>query len=281
MSTCIHIGLMKTGSTFFQTRIFPNLKGVNYVHGMESFYKGRFFSFGAFKPLIISNEGITGSWYKDDECGLDYFERFCYTIDNIQTYFNAPKIRVVFREPSSFIYSSYKQYLHEGGVKNWEEFFPLDRLDETFLDQFKFSKFIERLQDKFPKDQLLMLDFQDIIQNPEQLFEDVKKFCLSEETYKENKDLRFDNSRRSNPALQTEYENVVILSNRINKFLKKNFGFMLKIKLGRIEISLTTFIRYFLPRKQQKKEVKYIAELKNYYSADWTIAQQMMKSHAK
>jgi len=272
---------MKTGSTFFQTRVFPKFKEVNYVHGMESFYKGRHFTFGEFKPLIISNEGFTGNWFKDQECGLDYFERFCAAVDNIETYFNSPKIIIVFREPSSFIYSSYKQYLHEDGVKNWEDFFPMESMDERFLDQFKFSKFVQRLHDKFPAERLLILNFDDLIKHPEQLFEDVKKFALSGASYEANKNLSFDNSRRSNPSLQMEYENVVILSNRINKFLKKNLGFMLKFKLGRYEVSLTTFIRYLLPRNKQKQEVKYLSELKEYYREDWDIAKQNMKKYAE
>ncbi len=223
---CIHMGLMKTGSTFFQSRVFPQLKEVTYVHGIESFYGGRFFSFGPMRPVIVSNEGMTGSWYKDEECGKDYFERFQSAVENVLTLFNRPKVIVVFREPASFIRSSYKQFLHENGTKTWEQFFPFPELSTTYLDQFKFSKFIEYAQSRFEPDQLLLLDYNELKTNPADFLDRVLRFSLDEQTYAANSELKLDKLKKSNAAVSQEHERYLILSNKLNAQFKKAFGLL-------------------------------------------------------
>ena len=277
MSTVIHVGLMKTGSTFLQTRVFPYLQGVTYVHGMESFYRGRFFSFGELAPLLISNEGLTGSWFKDGEYGLDYFERFQYSIKNIRRYFNQPKLIVVFREPSSFIYSSYKQSLHERGTLRWEQFFPFETLSTEELAQFNFSRFINILLENFRKRDLLLLNYDELTESPESFVELIKRFCLTTEGYEINKGISFPIHERSNAAVPTEYEDLLILNNKLSNFTRDKFGFSLQIQFGRYELSMKTLAQVFLPRLKKSKKPENLNTIKAYYQQDWEKTAALIK----
>lgn len=280
-STCIHMGLMKTGSTYLQTRIFPRLKGVHYVHGMESFYKGRNFTFGTFDPLIISNEGLSGNWYKDHSCGLDYFERFTTSIQNIHRIFKHPKIIVVFREPSRFIYSSYKQSLHEKGTKPWTEFFPYPDLDDDYLDQFRFSKFASYLISQCDEKNVLLLDFAQLKTDPHQFVDKIKKFCLPPSVYQQNLSVQLPVESRSNPAVSDSYEWVLIKGNKASAFTEKHLGFPLKVKVGRIELSINSIARYILPKTTSKSPVPYLSDLRKYYEEDWAKTVQLIRENEK
>ena len=267
---------MKTGTTFLQTRVFPNLKGVTYVHGMESFYRGRFFTFGDLAPLLISNEGLTGNWYKDGEYGLDYFKRFNYSMKNIRRYFNQPKLIVVFREPSSFLYSSYKQSLHEAGTLSWEDFFPFEALNEKERAQFNFSRFIEVLLENFHKESLLLLNYEELKASPELFVTLIKRFCLTPEAYELNKNVEIPVRKRSNASVPAEYEGLLLLNNRLNKFTRERFGFPLKIKFGRYELSMNTLVKV-LPRLNRTKRPDNLQAIKAYYRQDWEKTAALIK----
>ncbi|MHA7865534.1 sulfotransferase domain-containing protein [Flagellimonas marinaquae] len=268
---------MKTGTTFLQTRVFPYLRGVTYVHGMESFYKGRFFTFGDLAPLLISNEGLTGSWYKDREFGLNYFERFQYSIKNIKRYFNQPKLIVVFREPSSFIYSSYKQSLHERGTLWWDSFFPFETLSKDELAQFEFSRFVNVLLENFSKEELLLLDYEELKESPASFVDVIMRFCLTEEAYQANNQVKFPIHEKSNSAVSAEYEGLFILNNKLSNFTRERFGFSLKRQVGGYELSINTLGRMLLPKSKKQKKPDNLSSIKAYYQQDWEKTAMLIK----
>ena len=220
-------------------------------------------------PLLISNEGLSGSWYKDQEHGLDYFQRFQYSIKNIKKYFNQPKIIIVFREPSSFIYSSYKQSLHERGTLRWNQFFPFETMHREALEQFAFSRFVDELLHNFEEGDLLLLDYDELRESPETFVDHIKRFCLSDEAYEINRDVKFPIHEKSNVGISSEHEWLLILNNRMSNYTRKKFGFSLKYKVGRFEFSANTFAKVLLPKSRTSKKPENLAAIKAYYHQDW------------
>ena len=244
---------------------------------MESFYKGRFFTFGDLAPLLISNEGLSGSWYKDRECGLNYFERFQYSIKNIKRYFNQPKLIVVFREPSSFIYSSYKQSLHERGTLRWERFFPFQTLSTENLAQFEFSRFVNVLLENFHKEDLLLLNYDELKESPASFVELIKRFCLTAEAYEVNKEVQFPIHEKSNTAVSAEFEGLFILNNKLSNFARERFGFSLKRQVGGYELSINTLARVLLSKSKKQKKPDNLGSIKAYYQQDWEKTAMLIK----
>ncbi|MCB0630479.1 MAG: sulfotransferase [Lewinella sp.] len=272
-NTILHIGLMKTGSTFLQTRVFPNLEGIRYFHGSDSFYRSRSFSKGPLGKVLISNEGFTGSWYKERELNLNYFDKFTQALDNIREYFNDPKIIVVFREPSSFIKSSYKQYLNEGGTASWEEFIIEN---DAHLEQFKFSKYIKLLLNKVELDNLLILNYDQLRKNPMQFVEEMCTFIFGD--YDRSMLQQIKLSEKSNPSVPDNFESWYIRNNRVNKWLRKKVGFELSFRWKKWGINLNSFIRYILPRIIKKRKKRDISYLEEYFRQDWSECLSLIES---
>jgi len=92
----IHVGLHKTGSTFFQQEVFPRVD-----------------------KYIVSDEGFCGHPYKDqvlnDGCKREVL------IHGLQDVFGSDmKIFLGLREPVGWKQSLYNQYVKEGGFKSFD-----------------------------------------------------------------------------------------------------------------------------------------------------------------
>ena len=155
----VHIGFHKTGTTFLQRKIFPNLKNVNYVHN------GKLLNLvGSYEKVLISNEAFSGIPYHWNE--KRYYEQFCSNIARLKSIFGNFKVIVGFREPSSMVNSFYKQFLHEGGVLTFEEFFG-NHPEAVIQDEdLYFSRFYNHLRKNFDEEQLFCYDHSQLLYEP-------------------------------------------------------------------------------------------------------------------
>lgn len=150
-SIILHVGLHKTATTFLQSSIFPNFENVVF-HNKKLVLSNIPVNN---KHILVSNEGMLGCPYFTN--GLDYFEQFKNSIDYLLNIFNRPKFIICFREPGSFINSCYKQYLHEGGTLDWNEYFSLEGDSIIKSHDFYFSKYVNYLSEKIPDKCLFMI----------------------------------------------------------------------------------------------------------------------------
>lgn len=115
----IHIGLHKTGTTFLQNTVYPNILNADYYRGWDGLNK---IVSGRKEYVIISDEKLSGDPFDKKVCYLDSFK---YSITNLQKLLPNAIILVTVREPKNWISSVYKQHIHQGGTLKPEDFFSL------------------------------------------------------------------------------------------------------------------------------------------------------------
>lgn len=269
-----HIGLMKTGSTFLQTRVFPLLEQATFAgHGISG--HRRLMSFKKLKKVVISNETTVGVWFKDVDQNTNYLQRFKIGVENVSELFRDVRLIVVFREPSSFLYSSYKQYLHQGGTRSWERFY-----EELVPDKevFLFSRYIQYLTNKFSREKLLMLNFDRLKENPVEFGKEILEF-IGENPIRLSEEAQV--KRKSNPAIADKYEGYLIHVNKNKWFYDKlNLLFALGKADGR-RFKVQFIPRFLLPRVFGQGKKRDLGFLKEYYERDWKRCCAMIEAHSR
>lgn len=140
----IHIGLHKTGTTYLQSSLFPNLKNYNVYRGYES--HRQLLKLGREKKIIISDEGISG-----DLWGMNYLNDFKENIYFLKKTYNNPKIIFGIRNHSSFILSVYKQYLHEKGTNDLDFLYNINNTGIIKSEELLLLPKITLLRESFEK----------------------------------------------------------------------------------------------------------------------------------
>jgi len=148
MSLFIHVGLHKTGTTFLQNDVFPYLTDVDYIHLDNRFLKESQKKWSC-QNQLTSSEALSGYPWKNNRKYRNRYENFENvagkwlgsfenSMCNLSQLFPDSKIIIVFRDHNVWIKSLYKQYLHEGGSKKFDDFFSFED-KKTVLAPIDFS----------------------------------------------------------------------------------------------------------------------------------------------
>lgn len=279
MRVVAHIGLIKTGSTFLQSQVFSKYQeDILYVRNGNELISGKSMTKAHKNGVLISNEGMSGHPFITEELGLSYFDQFKNAVNNTVSFFKQPKIIVGFREPGSFLHSSFKQYLHEGGTMNWVLFKKKYFRSENFLNDFKFSRYIEYLHRTIPPKELYIYTFDDLKNRPFQLAEELTQFIF-EGTNQEIKIPKINPEKKSNPSVPTEVEGLLIGLNKLNKFSKNHFGLSLQLRLGKKMINPRVLCQYLLPKIfhfQGKRDISFLID---FFESDWEECLHLINNH--
>jgi len=146
----LHLGLAKTGTTWFQQRLFPQLDllfhHVSHYDIINKPIKGK---------TLFSFEGLSGTPYNND--------RFVIA-DRLKALFPDAQVLVMFREKESYLQSLYSQYLRGGGTGSFCWFKEYLSHVDGFLDWENYKKHLIRLWDE--KNCFFPL-FEDFCHNPQ------------------------------------------------------------------------------------------------------------------
>ena len=137
-----HIGLHKTGTTFLQQAVFPELDGFHLVRQMQDVRQ--LFSASPEDRLLVTHEGLSGnplegSWWKE----------FKMYVRGISRFFPESTCILGFRRHDRLVRSLYKQYLHEGGTHGVSELFALDGTGRIHPDELFFEQRLAFAQEHF------------------------------------------------------------------------------------------------------------------------------------
>jgi hypothetical protein len=110
-----HIGLHKTGTTFLQSKIFPNVAGIDYMVWRNLEY---FLRLDETRRYLISCEGLSGYTFASREAREK-------SIRSLGEMFPDARIIIVFRPHGDFVSSLYSQYIRYGGTLPIEKFFQI------------------------------------------------------------------------------------------------------------------------------------------------------------
>lgn len=132
----IHIGFPKTASTYLQTKVFPNIKNINYANNEEyvnkwlgklrsfdtSYFKDKFnlyekleSEYGENQKTLISKEGLVGNPFAN-------FSDNTAIAHTLKNSFPEAKILVIIRKQDDLLNSLYSLYLKFGGRKKIKDF---------------------------------------------------------------------------------------------------------------------------------------------------------------
>lgn len=185
----IHIGYHKTGSTWFQNKVFNN-RNFGFVSpwgnqagvAVDYFINSNPFKFeckkitkklsGSIKSAelsslipVLSNEALSGTAKP-----RQLYERI--VADRLYACFPYAKILIIIREQKSMILSSYKQYIMQGGTKSFCKYIDYTNLNVGFLPEcnlecYEYDSLINYYFDLFDKNNVLVLLFEDLKNNPQ------------------------------------------------------------------------------------------------------------------
>lgn len=155
MDIILHIGLHKTGTTFLQRCFFPELE-LDFHRSVNAFDHQRSTRL-KYRKLLISDENLSGRpWIRpkfrsDLEGGGRWIENFEACVLNLKDVFPNAKIILGVREHMSLLTSLYLQYLHEGGIREVDDFFHMDASAGGIIgfEDLKFRRRIEFLMKYF------------------------------------------------------------------------------------------------------------------------------------
>ena len=252
----IHIGMEKTGTTFLQHNLFPNLK-INLLKTFLDLSEAR----GSNFPFLISNEGLCGPVYKKG--GM--FSNFSRSVLAIKDLFVSPNIILCFREPSDYLLSSYKQYLHEGGVLTFDRFFSLQQSALVNRSDLFFSKYIQFLKSEFDPESLFVYNFDSFRMDPLKVIDAIIAFLNHD-------DIEFDialTRKRANPSVPYHYESTLRFLNSMDQGLKRRTGLRMRLQLFGKLLSPRTFCQYMLPAIYRPRGDRDVSDIKDYYLSDW------------
>jgi hypothetical protein len=170
----IHIGYHKTASTWLQTCVFPYLADVHYgdpllgafVTNLATADDHAFFAAGfrsvvrqiegrSGRPLLLSNEGISGSLWEGPDTGLRNAAR-------LHRVMPAGRILVVVRRQDDMVRSIHAQYVNEGGTRPLREFVDGHQIEGSrfSLCHLEYDRLVGRYVELFGRDRVWVMPYE-------------------------------------------------------------------------------------------------------------------------
>lgn len=146
-----HVGTGKTGTTFLQYRVFPKLKGLQYIQRTNYHRAGELIRASKAGTILLSRE-----FDQQLEAEVTAFaSQFPHAIPII-----------VFRRHDSYIASQYRRFVKNGFRGSFTEFFDLDA-DKGYFKQadLNYSDQVELLRRTF-KGEPIVLNYDDLSSDP-------------------------------------------------------------------------------------------------------------------
>ena len=267
-----HIGLMKTGTTYLQGNVFPNLKEIRFLTSRQSLFGRELFSKGA--RFLVSDERMSGCPYWSAQRNLSYPEQFAQSVARLKGI--VPKARIIccFREPAAFLQSAYKQYLHEGGTQEFQTFFRLSGDGVLATKDLMFSAFVDSLHQNFDQADLFLYDFDDFQRSPAAVLEGMLDFLGASADVTR---LLATARASSNPSVPLHLEGLLIRLNLMNQKFRKVTGRHLQIRCAGKTLNGRVFAQYIAPRFWKGSDTRDLSSLRAVFSDDWTRCKSMMR----
>lgn len=187
--TFFHIGYPKTGTTFLQKKVFPLLRGINYLDHQTLNQIGFFdicnksldFDVDLLKsefneavsdskaPSLISYEGLCGDVYHSAANTRTIAHRIYDFNPNSQ-------IIIIIRNQSDMIVSLYKQYVYQGGTMRFNDFMSSTNSSISFdLSYLNFYKMISLYKRLFGGDSVHVLLYEKLRSDGDSFLSDLVK----------------------------------------------------------------------------------------------------------
>jgi hypothetical protein len=263
----LHIGLHKTGTTFLQQAVFPKWKGIHYIPEDKLEFLVRM---DGAQDYLLSREGLSGkNWAHAEERAKN--------IACLAELFPLAKVLISFRKHSSFIVSSYKQYLQQGGYLAFEDYFDLNA-DRGFMKQedFLFRNKMDLVDQLFEPSPFVML-YEDITKNLAYLLPALERYMGG--TAPAVEDIKLGRRNKSvgyYPAKLLRYLNGKSFSKLNDQGKYDLYNWRLK-RLGLDPRSICQYKLGFLPDRPILN-AEQLKQIDNLYADDWAYIKERAAS---
>ena len=174
MKIYFHIGFHKTGTTYLQNNVFPNITGVSYVprfagldllNGLinhENYKKEQtlklLMPYVKEDVVVISFEGLVGQpFYSNTELSLRIAQRI--------SLFENPHVIVTIRRQENIIDSLYRQFIQQGGKEYFVDF--IDEENQIFdFDYCDYNRLISAYEKFIGTENISIFTQEELKQNP-------------------------------------------------------------------------------------------------------------------
>ncbi|MBT4120369.1 MAG: hypothetical protein HOG89_03385 [Candidatus Peribacter sp.] len=232
----LHVGYLKTGSTFLQKEVFPHIKDMHYVNYNscpDAFCDIMYSDAYHFREAqtskeitaachpgknIISHEAFIGG-----DASLDHFVNGKVIATRLSTVFPKAKVLFVVRNQYDLAISLYKQYVHLGGRKPLRNFLRYDDgsfetltkrwLSGISIHQLDYKPAIGYYAECFGKENVLVLPF-------ELLKKDNHAFVQKITNWMGTEDMQFDD-RHQNKGYGSRQ---IATARFLNRFVRSAFN---------------------------------------------------------
>lgn len=252
-----HVGTGKTGTTYLQYRVFPKLKGIQYIQRTK---------FKRYPQLIAKShsERILLSREFDQQLERE--------IKAFTKHYPDTTPIIVFRRHDSYIASQYRRFVKNGFRGSFTDFFDLDQ-DEGYFKQIdlNYQHQIKLLEQYFTKPPIVLI-YEDMRADPEAFFRQFAELVGAE---LDPKDVNLHPKHTSYSLQQLKYMQRVgkhIDMRKRRVFQNSVLHFFWKLYMGAIRYSVL-FIGKHLPASRfddkpliDPQELERVREA---YTADW------------
>ena len=192
-STIVHIGYHKTASTWLQVCVFPYLSAVRYGDPMlrylladlatapaESFFAAPFERVfrqsqgGAALPILLSDEGVSGSLWDGYGAGPRNAERLASVLPN-------SRILVLVRRQDDMLRSIHGQYVNEGGTRSLGDFLSGQKIEGSrlSLEHLEYDKLVRLYVDLFGRERVRVMPYEYLRAQPAKFLHEMRAFVGS------------------------------------------------------------------------------------------------------
>jgi len=191
----IHVGLRKTATTWLQNELFQNIENINYIAKNESNYpnwliKWHYLDDYAFEMHIEEIKNSFFSLVNENKINILSSEAFTNTsviysqANRIKKIVPNAKVIITLRNPIDVIKSHYKLDLQDGinfleleKYLDWERTpYDLFKRKPIYLPDFFYNENIKYYQNLFGKENVLILRYEDMKNNPDSYFTSLSTF---------------------------------------------------------------------------------------------------------
>ena len=158
----LHIGLLKTGSTYLQKSFFPFLD-LNFIY--YSYNSFPFFNIVNDGVNLISSESFAGIAYKS-KGSLKRYD----ILENLHSLLPRSRVILCLRDKNSLVKSLYKMFVLKGGILSFDDFVHYE-LNSDYLDVEELVDFVNsRFRDCF------IYDYEDFCRDGDRVLGDMCEF---------------------------------------------------------------------------------------------------------
>ena len=271
----IHIGLIKTGSTYLQNYIFPHLSKTIFINGHEDFtsqWQDQVLKNN--EHILISDENFSGkAWKKENyysraipinSCPSVVFER---NVKFLKQCFPKAKIFIFFRRHGDLVISMYRQYIKNRGTLLLDDFYGKEKIIHP--SWLSYQKKIQILQ-KYFDDGTYFIDYTDFQKYGDQFIIDF---------FQQEFDIQFngkiDTPKRTNVGMKGRG---LIWCRKMNKLYNKiSLPEIVQKSLRLMKLDPAGLIQNRMPfiNNQDPKEFQEIKEeINEYFRNDWLYFQK-------